>query len=475
MEKRSNYEELLSVLDFFKNSEITGEERQLFYDLSELLDVNRNSRIMAQAFYHDEGVLGLIKKIDASIQTYGTELKKYESKGNSFLDFSSTKVNELQGKIRALEDLKGKILTYVDCDIDCTDLVEKCAGALAIGSFYLPKYYGKSLVTKGTHGFRINKEIVSSVYNFLADDQQVAQLEQGVHIMQDIREATREVNVYDEALRYKAVIYRCKDDIFQYNSIKARIASLNATIETYEHGSNYEKDLRKLDWKINDLKSNKFKSLIHSCAIAELEEERPFLVEMIENKKRCIELRSQLIEELAIVKRRLVENGLEKIIMRVETDELFYNRNNTATKNSLGDRFPSFNNDEDIDRYYQSLNRFMKTAQEKLRESTQEKENFDSYATRVIRTLLYDDFETAVNILDLKNAKKRNDITPAMALYVLEMIIAMEDADLSDLCIPEDPCIVDDTLKSSIDMNVVGFTKEYLDIIQPKKEKTYKK
>ena len=477
MKMKNNYKELLGILDFFHDGrENTKEESELIRELSQVLDTNKKNKMMAQIFYQDEGVLGLLKKINQSISKYQETLKKYELKENTLLDFDGARKRELESKIRSLMELKRKILSHVDTNVDYHTLVIKCAGALATGSFSLPKYYGKSLVTRDYRGFKINKDIVRRVYDFLTNEQQVAKLEHGVHIMQDINDATQKVTACDEALRYKAAVYCNQNDIFEYNRIKKQLIEVNSKIGDYDRQGDFEKELRTVDRKINSLRSNKVKRLIHSCAISELEDERPYLVGMIENRKNCIELRDRLIGELSIVKKRLSKSILGEVIMRVETDELFYNRNCQSPKNSLANKFSSFQRVEDIDAYYQSIKIIRDEANEKLQESMKQKESLDLCTVGQVKTLLNCDLETAVNILDLRDAKERNGITPVVALYALEMIVSMESTDLSDMDVTSDDLErARDSVKTSIGMIVGRYTDEYLDIIQTKKGKTYKK
>lgn len=465
MKAKNKYKDIIDNLEIYKELDATDTERYLLAELDDLLKLDRFNKLVTDKFKNNATIKKILREINIKIVNYSKQILDIQA---GVCNIESIEI--LDKKIADLKGLKSKIENFLlpTSDFNKYDiqrLVNICAESLDGGEYSTTSYFGRSLVDSNIGEVSsANEEVVEAVYAILSDESLMNELNDGVEIEEKKRKVLSTLGVYDEALLFKGLVYANKEDIFLYSDIRSKIAELNEEIS--KHGdSQYDIMMKKNDLRIKELNGNFIKSFVNKQKISKLQLKNIINSYNQTIKNTSLARRRELIEKLDEVKKRLVENGLGSIILKIDANASDFSKEENIPL-SLDSQLPTFDFTEDIDFYYKKLNDEIEANLEKLHSIELMEEEFKENATDEAYEMISDFYDTSKNIVNLGRAPKKADVSPALALFVIEAIVIMKKSRIGQMGITEEDSMrVNEFFEDNFDREFENFESEYIDII----------
>ena len=421
MKKTNEYKKFIGVLDYLKSSEseITRNERELVFELEDIMKIDRSNTIIKELFNKDGKFQELLEKVNKEIKN--TDLLIKSGSSSNAKKYIIRKDN--------LIELRDSILYYIDnqdIEIDDTksDLIEKCLPSLNLSHYSQQLFFGKKLVEEGDNP-TINKDTVSKVYDILNDTDLMNEIVVGVEKNEVIEKYNSIIKACNEALRYKNKIYENSDLIFKYNALTRKSYELNKYLKSVKL-TNINAMLEGVNTELNRLLSNKLRSFINKEKVHELINKRNALEEDNNRKKRALKESEHLKYKIEEVREELKRVGLLDLFNREHDDSL-------SSLHSVSRLLPYFYKENDIDKYYKFIEETEKTNREHLREARKDMRDYYVKISGKGRNLLINCLDTCKTIKEFANYPLGDyEVCPAIALYILKGLVEIEDSKYED-------------------------------------------
>lgn len=421
MKKTNEYKKFIGVLDYLKSSEseITRNERELVFELEDIMKIDRSNTIIKELFNKDGRFQELLEKVNKEIKN--TDLLIKSGSSSNAKKYIIRKDN--------LIELRESILYYInnqDIEIEDTkiDLIEKCLPALNLNHYTQQLFFGKTLVEEGDNP-TINKDTVSKVYDILNDTDLMNEIVVGVEKNEVIEKYSGIIKACNEALRYKGKIYENSDLIFKYNSLTRKSYELNKYLKSVKL-TNINAMLEGVNTELNRLLSNKLKAFLNKEKIHELINKRDVLEIDRDRKEEALKEYESLKYKIEEVSEELKRVGLLDLFNREHDDSL-------SSLHSVSRLLPYFYKENDIDKYYKFIGEVERPNRGYLREARSDIRSYYGEISGKGRNLLINCLGTCKTIKEFANYPLGDyEVCPAIALYILKGLTEIEDSKYED-------------------------------------------
>ena len=256
------------------------------------------------------------------------------------------------------------------------------------------------------------------------------------------------------------------DKIALYNQIKSELQRLLETSNDPKY-NRIDERIHIISRKLKPYLSSSVKRFFHGSEFTHLLDQRKKLMlckQNLESLKSNIAVRKA---ELATVKKELSANGLATVLSKVDTEDLIgtYAKKHLC---SLSSNFSRFTSRKELEEYYQRIDKNTADGEEMLQRLAQEKRVlFETMSDRA-RKLFEKDYETCHNLVKLSRAGMRGDITPSIALFILNALVTMDNTSVYDMGITDQEYEQLVNYYDKILMNAYeNYNSEFISIMNP--------
>ncbi len=463
MKNKNSYREFRGILDYLKSGESTirSNEKDLVFALEDIVQMDRSNTMIKDLLSKDNKFETLLYIIEGDIR-------------NADMVINNKCVNNIQKYIdrkEMLVKLKADILVFLNGqDIDYKDtkldLIEKCLPSLNLDHFNQQAFFGKSMINAD---FSLNKDIITKVYNILADEKLMEELVIGIEKLDEEEKYNRIIKACSEAKRYKSKVYDNASLIIEYNATSVALSDLRQYIKR-ESDKDYDIKYYAVTEEINYILSNKFRSYFNKKKLKELTNQQSVLHELINKYEFNKNLYEKTKEKIKLLEEKLKEVGLLDFVNR-KKDSL-----GKSLRHNLSRRIGYFYNKKSIDEYYDYIDTEFKASREKIGEVIKSNSDYLEKISSKARKLLTNNIDTCRIISEFANySLDDSKVCPAVTLFILYGLVTIEDSsyDEKDFSVEEINSI-NLYYKDVIEKNYKSFLSEYIDI-KSKTGRNYKK
>jgi len=435
MEKINEYEKILGIVDYLKNSDgnLTKEEYDLVLALDDIMQIDKSNAIINRLFHGEVNFKKLLNDIDEEIETTKLLINSTSGLKTKKYIFRKDKLIELKEDINMYFDNQ-----EIDNEDNIQDLITNCLPALKLYYYSLPKFFGSEMIEEKDGKYIINKGIVNKVYDILENTSLVEELRDGIgYRVEEIKQLDI-INACREAMSEKDKIYDNKDLIFKYNKLSREFDNIRSELRSKRY-KNLDQEIENVCIQLNAIQANKLKRIINRDKELSL---KTRLKELTLSR----DIRSSYKEKFDTT---MVE--LDSVYSELKRVGLFDYVNKTSKfdfRDSLTNMISCFNHKSDIEGYYRVIEKDMKDANRELRLIRKVKKEYLDSVSREANKLLSNNVSDVKNILEFSDNDKKYKVTPAIALFIIKGLIVVEDS-----------CYADKKITDSEEFNVYKYYK----------------
>lgn len=379
----------------------TYSEKKLFSDLLRISAFEEKSHLFHSILGSNDSFSLLLKQIQDEIRSIRKNIDDLSEWG--FFHVVDDQLVPLKDKISRLQDLEKEIQDFLQNPIVFTGhmnkdaLIKKCLDVL---SFNDSTFFGEKLSYADSFGIHLNHSLISFIFSLLEDNSLMAELAEGVNIIEKGREHLQKLNLSQDALSYQTDFYHNAHDIIRMNQIRTRLEEIEKLEKSYQEG------------EISSFNSSKIRSFFKRKQPSD-----------------SVDLMNALLCEKKELESELKQ--IQSIIQQTRFAPFLLGDDISSERGSISYFLNHVLSIEDANNYFDYLKRAVSFHYKNLKELDYQKTCFKGKASHQTMELLTHDFDSVSTIHHACRRVHSNNLSYGVALFLLYFLSVMEQVDLS--------------------------------------------
>lgn len=408
-------------------SGVNSKESELLKRLSHFIFVDTNNKVIVNLMENDEQLKKLVISIDNEIGKIKATLSSSQNnidrlalkdKLNSYIELKNNLISFCEAQSIPLDEVYSLIEDTYE------SLKNSCSGNVKLFNEPLVK-----IVNQNGKRFLINDEAIHSTYQMIQDKDFMNEVCEGVRLVQDEAKAKEEYDFCNEVLSYQELLYNNASSIIDFNTY--RIMKERYQKKLYNNSDdNIDSRIRTIQNRI----SREFDTVIRGFYNKKLEMLKAELNHLMMKKQRIAEIKRNLrivTNRIHSIYEELCDNGLGVLLFEA------YSMNHSEDDLDLSNCIRNLNSFNDLDDYFNNINRMRIEDNKKLNAIEKDKQDYISRCGIHTLDFISRNYETACFLTDVMKSSEESEVSPKLALFILEIISQAKlensrDIDLSD-------------------------------------------